>query len=172
MLAQGGLPGNPAGVPGSARGAAAHELGHDDLRARADDLPVALELHDEALEVRVVAGAHAHEGVRLARHAPGLDDLVVAGEPAGDLVEKRARGVEELDERFGVGAERRVVDERREALQGARLAQPVHPPFDGGRGKGDVAADVVVGPSPVFEEQCKDVSIRGVYMNDSCTKSV
>src|SRR5947208_2644946 len=54
------------------------ERGEDHLRARPDDQAVALEVHDQPLEVRVVTGAHAGDGIGLARDTPRLDDLGVA----------------------------------------------------------------------------------------------
>ena len=84
---------------------------------------VALEVHDQALEVGVVLGADAGDRVGLAGHAPRLDDLGVAPEGVGDLVEQGAGRVEQLDQRLGVVAERVVVDDRGEALQRAAGAQ-------------------------------------------------
>src|SRR5213080_1020903 len=54
------------------------ERGEDHLRARPDDQAVALEVHDQPLEVGVVASAYAGDGVGLAGNAPGFDDLGVA----------------------------------------------------------------------------------------------
>ena len=90
-----------------------------DLRARPLHEPVALEVDDQALEVGVIARPHAGDRVGLAGHAPGLDDLGVAAERVGDLVEQGARRVEQLDQRLGVVAEGVVVDDGGEALERA-----------------------------------------------------
>ena len=56
----------------------------------------------------------------------------VVPEGVGDLVEQRARRVEQLDQRLGVVAERIVVDDRGEPLQRAPCAQSVDATLDRG----------------------------------------
>ena len=126
-----------------------------------------LEVHDHPLQVPVVPGAHPGDGVRVAGHAPGFHHLGVARRVSAT---RRAAsgGEEQLDQRLGVVAERRVVDDGGEAAQRALGAQPVHAALDRGRRQRDATGDVVVRAPAVFDQQRKNLSISGVHTEICC----
>jgi hypothetical protein len=134
------------------RPSARHEPRHHYLRSRAHHVPVALEVDDQALQVGVVARAHARDRVGLAGHGPCLDDLGVALERPGHLGQLSAGGVEQLDERLGRVAHRGVVDDGGEAAQRAVAAQAIDASLDGRRRQRDDAADVAVRSAAVLDE--------------------
>src|SRR5258708_3686618 len=94
------------------------------------------------------------------------------GQDPRHLIKQRPWGEEELDQGLGSVAERGVVDDGGKALERADIAQAIDPAFDGGRGERDVASDVVVGASPVLDEQRKNLSVCGVHTVIYCTDRV
>src|SRR3712207_6256139 len=74
----------------AASDAAADQGGEDHLGAGADHVVGALEVHDQALEVRVVLGAHPRDRVGFAGDAPRFHNLWVLGERLRNLIEQRA----------------------------------------------------------------------------------
>jgi hypothetical protein len=84
------------------------------------------------------------------------------------LVERGAGFVEELDQGLGAPAERAVVDDRGESLQGSLRPQPVDAPLHRRRRELHPLADVLVGAPPVLHQQRKNSSIYGVHMLNYC----
>ena len=75
-------------------------------------------------------------------------------------------------QRLRMVAERRVVDHRREALQRALAPELVDAALDRGRRQRDVLGDVVVGATPVFDQQRKNLTICGIHTLVYCREYI
>src|SRR5207244_3993049 len=64
-----------------------------------------------------------------------------------------------------------VVDNGREAMEGAGPAQAVHPALDRGSRQRDPAPDVAERPAPVLYQQCKDLLIGRVDTSNCCANT-
>ena len=151
------------------RDRAADQPRHHDLRARALDPAVALQVDDQPLEVarcprvrtRAIASAspvtlHASTTSGCSRSVAATSSSVVPG------------AAEQLHQRLGVPPERAVVDDRREPLERPSRPQPVDPPLHRRRRQPHPLADVAERPPAIFLQQRKNLPINRVHTQDYC----
>ena len=89
-----------------------------------------------------------------------------------DLLEQGPGREEQLDQRLGLIAQRRVIDDGGEAAQRPARAEAVDAPLDRRRRQRDAAGDVVVGPAAVFDQKRKNLTISGVHTAINCTEYI